>query len=106
MADDNAFINSWIQRYLVFLFYRHFTHQYHNPNVDANAGHFRVPVEDEAWKSIWRNVSPVLRERMNAAELQAVSAQILRLSDEAMAKIKEDFQSELDSIDEEVGKSA
>lgn len=103
---DNAFISSWIQRYLVFLFYRHFTHQYHDPNVDANADHFRVPVEDEGWKAIWRNASPILRKWMNDTDLQAVSARILGLSDREMTEVKEEFQIEIDRIDREVGTPA
>lgn len=105
-AIDNAFINSWIQRYLVFLLYRHFTHQYHDPNADANADHFNASGQPDAWKSIWQKASPVLRKWMNDTELQTISAQILDLTDEEMTEVKQKFQTEIDRIDDKVGKLA
>lgn len=102
IADNNAFINSWIQRYLVFLLYRHFTHQYHDPNADANADHFNASGQSDAWKVTWRNASPFLRKWMNDTELQTISAQILDLTDEGMVKVKKEFQTEIDRIDKEV----
>ena len=81
-----------------------FTGRYVNPN--AGDDHFRVPVEDEGWKATWRNISPILRERMNDTDLQAASVQILGLSNEEMAETKNKFQTEINRIDREVGKPA
>lgn len=97
IADDNAFINSWIQKYLVFLLYRHFTGQYAHPNAGEEQS-FCVP-EDE---SSWRALSPILWKRMNDSELQTISAQILGISEEEMTKAKQRFQDEINRINKTV----